>query len=87
MFTRPLICRSECVLLELAPRQHSIWALDVRLSQTVRLSGAKRNQTTSSKTVNLMSAWKPTSPTWIDRNTKVICQGFTGKQASILYHT
>eukprot|EP01126_Amoeba_proteus_P042541 TRINITY_DN4625_c0_g2_i2.p1 TRINITY_DN4625_c0_g2~~TRINITY_DN4625_c0_g2_i2.p1 ORF type:complete len:208 (-),score=28.41 TRINITY_DN4625_c0_g2_i2:412-1035(-) len=26
--------------------------------------------------------WNPTSPTWIDKETKVITQGFTGKQAT-----
>jgi len=31
---------------------------------------------------NYSSKWTPTSPTWIDKNTKVICQGFTGKQGT-----
>jgi hypothetical protein len=47
-------------------------------------STTKNNPTSINKHPNLMSQWKPTSPTWIDSNTKVICQGFTGKQASII---
>lgn len=27
-----------------------------------------------------LDQWKPHCPTWIDKNTKVICQGITGKQ-------
>lgn len=30
-----------------------------------------------------MDSWKSTSPSWIDKNTKVICQGLTGKQVWI----
>jgi hypothetical protein len=47
-------------------------------------STTKNNPTPINKHPNLMTQWKPTSPTWIDSNTKVICQGFTGKQVSII---
>jgi succinyl-CoA synthetase alpha subunit len=42
-----------------------------------------KNQIIKKKQLNkrfyVVHHWKPTSPTWIDKNTKVITQGFTGK--------
>jgi succinyl-CoA synthetase alpha subunit len=45
-------------------------------SATCRLLGSAQSRSYATK------GWKPTSPTWIDKNTKVITQGFTGKQGT-----
>lgn len=37
----------------------------------------KKQQTRFS---SLYSEWKPHCPTWINKDTRVICQGFTGQQ-------
>jgi len=43
-------------------------------TRVLSLSGQTRSYATK--------GWKSTSPTWIDKNTKVITQGFTGKQGT-----
>jgi len=42
---------------------------------------AKGSNSKPKRYYSTQQQWKPTSPTWIDKNTKVIIQGFTGKQA------
>ena len=41
------------------------------------------NKSIKSRGYATLDEWKPHCPTWIDKNTKVICQGITGKQVRI----
>lgn len=62
-------------------RLHVCWCQTPLRSKKMRL-GFKRPGFKFSKFYARSQStwWHPTSPTWIDKNTKVICQGFTGKQ-------
>lgn len=55
------------------------------LRTTARAVPCSRSASKAAKkrTYATLADWKPHTPTWIDKNTKVICQGLTGKQVRI----